>query len=194
MRASANPSLADFRDFESDALLLTCNHERTTMEFSILDVISRIVHVFTAITLVGGGVFMAFVLGPAADALGEETHEKLSEQVVNRWKKFVHGGIALFILSGVYNYVTMIPKHQGDGLYHGLVGGKMLLALGIFFIASALAGRSSTFAGMRAQRSKWLKILVLLAAVVVAISGFVKVRGVPGGTPASDEVTAVVTD
>ena len=162
------------------------------MEFTVLDVISRIVHVFTAITLIGGSVFMAFVLGPAADALGDETHEKLREQVVNRWKKFVHGGIALFILSGVYNYMGMIPKHKGDGLYHGLIGGKMILALAIFFIASALAGRSSTFAGMRAQRGKWLKILVLLAGIVVAISGFVKVRGVPERAPAVDDVAAVV--
>jgi len=183
-----------FHVFKTDELLLTCNHERISMEPSFLDVISRIVHVFTAITLVGGSVFMAFVLGPAADALGDETHDRLREQVVKRWKKFLHGGIALFILSGLYNYFAMIPKHKGDGLYHGLVGGKMLLALGIFFIASALAGRSQAFAGMRAKRGMWLKILVLLAAVVVAISGFVKVRGVPEATAAAGEVTAVETD
>lgn len=149
------------------------------MEPPILDVISRVVHVLTAITLVGGSVFMAFVLGPAASALGDEAHDRLREQVIPRWKKFVHGGIALFLLSGLYNYMVMIPKHKGDGLYHGLVGTKMILALGIFLIASALVGRSKTFEGMRAQRPKWLKILVLLAVLVVGISGFVKVRGVP---------------
>ena len=41
------------------------------MEPPILDVISRIVHVLTAITLIGGSVFMAFILGPAANALGD---------------------------------------------------------------------------------------------------------------------------
>jgi uncharacterized membrane protein len=149
------------------------------MEPPILDVISRIVHVFTAITLVGGSVFMAFVLGPAADELGEETHNKLREQVVKRWKKFVHGGIGLFLLSGFYNYAVGMKPHADDSLWKALVGVKMLIAFGIFFLASALVGRSKSFEGMRAQRAKWLKILVLLAAVVVGISGFVKVRGVP---------------
>ena len=152
------------------------------MEPPILDVISSIVHVLTAITLIGGSVFMAFVLGPAANALGDEAHDKLREQVIPRWKKFVHGGIALFLISGLYNYMVMIPKHNGDGLYHGLVGTKMILALGIFFIGSALVGRSKSFEGMRAQRPKWLKILVLLAVIVVGISGFVKVRGIPETT------------
>jgi uncharacterized membrane protein len=162
------------------------------MDVSILDVISRIVHVFTAITLVGGSVFMAFVLGPAADELGEETHNKLREQVMKRWKKFVHGGIGLFLLSGFYNFAVMAPKHKGDSLYHALVGTKILIAFGIFFIASALVGRSKTFDGMRAQRAKWLKILVLLAAVVVGISGFVKVRGIPEA--AAESVTAAETE
>ena len=152
------------------------------MEPPILDVISRIVHVLTAITLIGGSVFMAFVLGPAANALGDEAHDKLREQVIPRWKKFVHGGIALFLISGLYNYMVMIPKHKGDGLYHGLVGTKIILALGIFLVGSALVGRSKSFEGMRAQRPKWLKILVLLAVIVVGISGFVKVRGIPETT------------
>jgi uncharacterized membrane protein len=164
------------------------------MEPPILDVISRIVHVFTAITLVGGSVFMAFVLGPSADELGEETHNKLREQVMKRWKKFVHGGIGLFLLSGFYNYIVMIPLHKGDKLYHPLVGTKILLAFGIFFIASALVGRSKTFEGMRAQRAKWLKILVLLAAIVVSISGFVKVRGIPDNLVEAEPSTAEESD
>ena len=164
------------------------------MDVPILDVISRFVHVFTAITLVGGSVFMAFVLGPSANELGEETHNKLREQVVKRWKKFVHGGIGLFLLSGFYNYMAMIPKHKGDGLYHGLVGTKIILALGIFFLASALVGRSKAFEGMRAQRAKWLKILVLLAAVVVGISGFVKVRGIPAKVAEAAAAAAAATE
>ncbi len=70
-----------------------------------------------------------------------------------------------------------MPLHKGDGLYHALIGTKMILALVIFFIASALVGKSQAFAAMRAKRGKWLGILVLLACVIVLISSFVKVRG-----------------
>jgi hypothetical protein len=70
-----------------------------------------------------------------------------------------------------------MPEHKGDGLYHALVGTKILLALGVFFIASVLVGRSAAFESWRADRAKWLKVMVLLAAIIVAMSGFVKVRG-----------------
>ena len=101
-------------------------------------VVSRIVHVSTAITLVGGTVFMLFVLLPAANRLGEEAHATLSAEVKRIWKRFVHIGILLFLVSGLYNYFSALPEHDGDGLYHGLVGTKILLALAIFFIIGLL--------------------------------------------------------
>lgn len=151
----------------------------------IIDAVSRIVHVSTAITLVGGSVFMLLVLMPSASKLPDAQHEQLRTLVTGRWKRFVHIGVALFLASGLYNYYQAIPNHKGDGLYHGLLGTKMLLALVIFFIAAALVGRSAKLEGMRRNRAKWLKILVILAAIIVAISGFAKVRGIPA--PASTE-------
>jgi uncharacterized membrane protein len=145
----------------------------------IVDVISRVVHVGTAITLVGGSLFMLCVLLPSAKELSEEAHEKLAEAVKSRWKRFVHIGVALFLVSGFYNYFRAIPQHRGDSLYHALVGTKILLALGVFFLAAALVGRSSALESIRQHRGKWLKVLVFLAAVIVALSGFVKVRGLP---------------
>lgn len=143
----------------------------------LVDALSRIVHVGTAITLVGGTIFMRAVLLPSAKELPDAEHDQLRTAVMARWKKFVHGGIALFLISGFYNYMRLRPLHKGDGLYHGLIGTKMLLALVVFFIASALIGRSKSFEPMRQQRAKWLTILILLSAVIVAISGFAKVRG-----------------
>ena len=142
----------------------------------IIDVISRILHVLTAITLVGGSIFTLMVLLPSAKQLSEEAHDKLAAAVTGRWKRFVHIGVLLFLVTGFYNYIRAIPAHKGDGLYHALIGTKMLLAFGIFFLAAALVGRSEKLAGIRRNKAKWLKVLVLLAVLVVSISGFVKVR------------------
>jgi uncharacterized membrane protein len=142
----------------------------------VIDVVSRIVHVSTAITLVGGTVFMLFVLIPAAKQLTDEQHDKLRSAIRGTWKRFVHSGILLFLLSGFYNYFRAMPSHKGDGLYHALIGTKIILALVVFFIASVLVGRSPAFESMRRGREKWLKIIVLLAAIIVAMSGFVKVQ------------------
>ncbi len=145
-----------------------------------LDVLSRVVHVGTAIVLVGGSVFLVLVLLPAARELADRSREALTSAVTGRWKRIVHTGIGLFLISGLYNYMRAIPDHRGDGLYHALVGTKMLLALVLFFVAAALVGRSSKLEPLRRDRGRWLKLIVLLAAVIVAISGFVKVRGPAG--------------
>ncbi|TWU46320.1 hypothetical protein Poly51_57160 [Rubripirellula tenax] len=144
-----------------------------------IDVLSRIVHVSTAIALVGGSLFTLMVLLPSASELGEEPHKKLAAAIAGRWKKFVHIGVTLFLVSGLYNFVRAIPLHKGDGTYHMLIGIKMVLALFVFFLAAALVGRSEKLAGIRNARKKWLTVLVILAAVIVAISGYTKVRGVP---------------
>ncbi len=150
------------------------------MDFQLLiDTISRIIHVSTAIALVGGTVFVLFVLIPSAAAMPEADEQKLRVAVNQRWKRFVHLGIALFLVTGFYNFIRAIPNHKGDGLYHALIGTKILLAFAMFFIASALVGRSKAFDSMRKNRVHWLKVFVLLAFSVVAISGFAKVRGIP---------------
>lgn len=139
-------------------------------------IVSRWTHVGTAIVLVGGTCFLRFVLAPAAAQLSDAEHQKLKELVMATWKKFVHAGIVLFLASGFYNFlVVQVPLHRGDKLYHALMGTKILLALGIFFIASALVGRSKTFEGMRRNSKLWQSVLLLLAAIVVGISGFAKV-------------------
>ena len=154
----------------------------------VIDIISRIVHVGTAITLVGGSVFTAFVLMPSAKELSDQSHKQLAASIKSRWKRFVHPGIVLFLISGLYNYYRAIPEHKGDGLYHAMMGTKILLALVVFFIAAALVGRSEKLEPIRQQKAKWIKVLVLLAAIIVAISGFVKVRGLPKTLPPIGEV------
>lgn len=144
-----------------------------------VDVASRLIHVLTAIVLLGGSTFMLLVVLPTLQSSDEETRSKIASGLRGIWKRYVHAGIALFLISGFYNYFKAMPQHKGDGLYHALVGTKIILALAVFFLASALVGRSSAFEGMRTNSSKWLKILCLLGIVIVAMSSFVKIRGIP---------------
>lgn len=146
----------------------------------VLYSILRFLHVGTAIVLVGGTFFVRFVLMPAATQhLSEDDHNRLRAGVMSIWKRLVHAGIALLLVTGAINYYRVIveAKHKGDGLYHALLGTKILLALAVFFIASALVGRSTAFEAMRKNARKWLAINLLLAFIIVAISGFLRVRG-----------------
>ena len=155
----------------------------------MISILSRWTHIGTAIVLVGGTCFLRFVLAPAAAQLPDIEHAKLKELVMAKWKKFVHAGIALFIVSGFYNYlVVQMPAHKGDKIYHMLIGSKILLAFAIFFFASALVGRSKSFEGMRKNAKFWQMVIILLATIVVGISGYARVA-LPG-KPTSTQVGA----
>lgn len=159
-----------------------CNHRRCCKVFWI-DVVSRIIHVFMAITLLGGSLFTLVAVLPALGVLDEDARKSFSEAVTGRWKRVVHLGVLLFLVSGFYNYFRAMDAHTGDGRYHMLVGIKMILALFVFFVASALVGRSAKLQPMRDAKQKWLSILVLVASSIVGLSGFLKIRGVPASVP-----------
>ncbi len=151
--------------------------ENRLVEINVLDLISRWVHVGTTIVLVGGAFFMRYVLAPAAAPLTHAEHESLRERLMNRWKRIVHLGILLFLLSGFYNYlVVALPQHKGDKLYHPLMGTKIILAFVVFFIGSALVGKSAGLQKIRDKRNTWLAVMVVLAMIIVAIAGFLKMR------------------
>jgi uncharacterized membrane protein len=143
-----------------------------------LMILSRWLHVGTAIVLLGGTIFMRFVLLPAAMKLPTDAHETLRGHLLARWKIVVHAGVALLLASGLYNYIAvMIPQHKGDGLYHALMGVKILLALAVFVLAEALVGKAPVFEKIRQNRKMWMAVAVLLGLTIVAISGYLKVRG-----------------
>lgn len=145
-------------------------------------IFSRWFHVGTAIVLLGGSVFMRFVLAPAAGELPEEPHQKLREGLLARWKKFVHGGIALLLLTGGYNYYLQIlalreMPAEYRKQYHMLMGIKILIALAMFAVASILVGRSASAARMRQNPRRALGLVVLLGVLIVGISGYLRVKG-----------------
>lgn len=144
---------------------------------TIVDVLSRWLHVATAIVLLGGAAFQWLVLRPAARQLADAEHDKLRELVLGRWRKIVMVGIALLLATGLYNYLWVArPVWETWKGYHPLMGIKILIALAVFLLASALVGRSAVFAGLRRQVGLWLPVLLLLGTVIVAISSYLKVN------------------
>lgn len=161
------------------------------MEVSLLiSILMRWIHVITAITILGGSIYTRFVLMPAVATLPDAEHQALRSRLTATWKKFVMGGILLFLVSGFYNYIVVaIPQHKGDGLYHALMGIKILISLAVFFLASALVGRSAGLEPIRANARKWLTVTILLSLIVVCIAGYLKVAR--GGKPLTITPTAV---
>lgn len=139
----------------------------------------RWAHILAAVIAVGGTIFIRFVLMPSAQAaLSPEQHAALRARIMERWKRWVMACIALLLVSGLYNFVVIsLPKAKAAPAYHPLFGVKVLAALGIFFIASALTGRVKAFERLRANPRRWMTLNALLGLLVILISGVLKNLG-----------------
>lgn len=139
--------------------------------------VSRWIHLATAIVLVGGAAFMRFALIPSAvEVLDDATHRSLREAIRKRWAKFVHIGIALLLLTGGLNFAILsIPPKIHPIPYHPIFGVKLLAALAIFFLATALVGRSPGLARIRENSRTSLNRLLALATLIVVLSGVLHV-------------------
>ncbi len=145
-----------------------------------LDVYSRWFHIWFAAILLGGTVFQWFALGPAVRDLTDVQKPLFREWINARWRLAIMVGSLVLLVTGFYNYLVVLrPQHKGDGIYHMLMGIKILLALAVFFFASVLAGRSPKFEKMRRHSAMWNLVLIGLLTAIVAIGGYLKVARPP---------------
>ena len=148
------------------------------MNIDWLTLIARWLHILSATLAIGVPIYVRFVLMPAATVLDEESHGRLREALARRWRMIVYILIAVFLATGFYTYLVVArwEKLPSDlkTRYHMLVGIKILIALAMFTISSALAGRSSLFAPMRQNAKFWLVVLVLLGLGIIGLSGVLR--------------------
>ncbi len=142
-----------------------------------LAILFRWLHILPAIAAVGGTIFMRVAYVPAVAALPDAERATLQAGIRQRWAKVVMASIAFLLASGFYNFITIaktLPPSVKP-FYHSMFAVKFLLAMGIFFIASAMVGRSAAFDKMRQDPRRWLTINMTLAILLVCISGVMRI-------------------
>src|SRR5262245_38852581 len=103
----------------------------------------RWLHIVPAVIAGGATIFVKLALLPAMAALPEPERMKLKGAIDARWRYVVAGCITLLLLSGLANFMLyQAPAHKGQPIYHALFGIKFLMAMVVFFLGSALTGRS----------------------------------------------------
>jgi len=135
--------------------------------------VSRWLHILAVVLAIGGSAYSYLALIPASDETLDETERtKLREAIRRRWAKFVNISIAVLLITGSLNFIRgAIPPHIPAIPYHPIFGVKLLAAIAVFFIASALLGKSPGFATMRAHSRKWFGVIVLLGVLIILLSG-----------------------
>lgn len=135
--------------------------------------VSRWLHIGAAMVVIGGAAYTRVALiGAAADVLDDDAHTRLREAVRTRWVRVVHGGIAILLLTGIANFMLLATPSKVEPMpYHAIFAVKLVAALVVFFLGTALVGRSPALAHVRANSSKWLGVLLALGAGIVLLSG-----------------------
>lgn len=162
----------------------------TEMHWMVLDIAVRWVHIVSAIVLAGGAIFMRFALLPALTELPDHERPPVRDGILKRWKMYVHAGAALVLLSGFGNFALRFSEVKPMP-YHMLFGLKLLLGIAVIVIASALVGRARGLQGMRNNARLWLNVNVILAMILVAIGGVMRVQPKRDSEPATVNAAGV---
>ena len=144
------------------------------MQLDWLGIVFRWMHILAAIAAVGGTIFIRLALLPAVSVLPDESRKTLHEAVRSRWSKVVMATITFLIASGLYNLVVTIQRYELPSYYVPLFAVKLVLAFVIFFVASALVGRSPALEKIRRNARFWLTLNLTLAILLVCISGVLR--------------------
>ncbi|HEX4822746.1 MAG TPA: hypothetical protein VFV19_00375 [Candidatus Polarisedimenticolaceae bacterium] len=140
--------------------------------------ILRWCHIVPAVVAGGATVYTFLALIPALGELPAAEAARLREAVVRRWRVVFMVCVTLLLASGLLNFLLyQSPAHRGQALYHGIFGIKFLAALVVFFLGSALTGRSAALAQIRANARFWTGVSAALVILIVLLSGIL--RGIP---------------
>jgi uncharacterized membrane protein len=145
---------------------------------STLALVLRWMHIVPAVVAGGATAFAWIALLPAVATLPDAERLRLKETIDRRWRVVVMVCITLLLVSGIANFfLYQAPVHKGQPLYHALFGVKFLAAMIVFFLASALYGRSAALASIRANARFYAGVAAALILLILLISGVL--RGIP---------------
>lgn len=139
---------------------------------ALFGIVSRILHILSAIILVGGLFYIRTILSPA----GVDACFAGRRQV---WAKWVGMATLFLLVSGLYNFVLIKNAAEVDGgelpsTYHMLFGIKFLLGLLVMFVSAVLAGKTEMAERFRGNMRKWLNIAWMAAMAIIVIAAFMR--------------------
>jgi uncharacterized membrane protein len=141
------------------------------------NVFTRWLHVTCAVVGIGAIIFWRLALQPAMDAQEAGARQAVLGRLEPRFKMIVHAALGLLILTGAYNFYAAIPKIPTlayHSLYHSIIGTKIVLALALFGIVSAVLSSAPASGTMQERRRGWLTLIVVMALVIFFLSAILR--------------------
>lgn len=139
-----------------------------------VSLLSRVAHTTCAATLLGGLIYLRFVLAPAAVASNDVCQVAFAGKR-RAWALCVAFCSALLLASGIYNLILFTSRYENlPSLYHPLFGVKFLLSFGVMFIAALIAGKTNLAKRCQGNLIKWLNVAIVLALSVFVLGAVLR--------------------
>ena len=136
--------------------------------------LSRVIHIFGAIVLVGGLFYLRSVVTPSPAAANAVNVDQIFGGRRATWAKWVGIATLLLIVTGLWNYINIIKTYDVASSYHMIVGLKILAALALFLLAALLAGRTAAAETLRQKMRIWLGICLVLGILTVVLGSVLR--------------------
>lgn len=155
-------------------LLVAQQVPQLTGSYDLLMLASRILHILSAIALVGGIFYLWAVVTPTSAPSGADSADQFFGGRRAAWAKWVGIASLLLLVTGLWNFVTMVKLNQLHWSYHMLGTLKIVLGLALMFLAALLAGRTAAADSIRRKWRLWLSICLILGIIVTAVGSIMR--------------------
>lgn len=143
------------------------------VDFDLIAILSRVLHTTCGATLLGGLVYLRFVLSPAA-AAGQEEDVCFAGRR-GAWAACVGICSGLLLLSGGYNFWVVLTQYdKPPSPYHALIGVKILLALVVFVLAALIAGKTNAARRIRQRLALWLNLALACTLAIFLLGAMLR--------------------
>ncbi|MDE3195810.1 MAG: hypothetical protein KGN84_05680 [Acidobacteriota bacterium] len=132
---------------------------------SVLTILMRVLHIVSAITILGGVLAWRYALIPSAEPLAPETKSKVGEAVAAAWRPWVLAASVGIVVSGIFNF---LHKTGLTPEYHAIFGIKILLALHVLAVV-LIATRPGN-----ERRARQLSGIAVSGALIVILSAVLR--------------------
>jgi uncharacterized membrane protein len=140
---------------------------------------SRLLHILSAIILVGGLFYIWAVVTPT-NALASQVAAPAApvDQYFGgrraTWAKWIGFASLILLATGLWNFISMLTANKLHFTYHILATVKILLALVLMLLSALLAGRTATADAIRRSWRFWLTATLLVGIITVAIGSVMR--------------------
>lgn len=138
----------------------------------VFNVVMRILHVLSAVLLVGGLAFFLIGVSPAMRLLDDGLRGQIMTLARRSYYKVSHAAISLLLLTGAWNWYVNIEAYRAvsnKAMLQGILGFKALLGIAIAVI---LFGEA--FGVIKGKGTGATKLIVALGVVVIILAAIVR--------------------